>query len=243
MNTIFLAAGTGSRIQNKVEHKCLIKIGKKKSLIENNIDIIKKFCTNITIVTGYKREKIKRKLKRYNLNFVNNNKFKATSIVYSLKRGLENVEEADTVVSYSDILLDQKVFKILTKKNIKKITIPVLKNWKDIWNIRKENIYEDAEELVSKKNKLIKIGDKIKDLKKVKYQFMGILFIPKNQMSMIKKLIANKVYFNYDITKLLNTMINKKFEIEVIPISCNWYEFDKPKDIKLFKCFSKKKLS
>jgi len=145
MNTIFFFFLKGSRIQKKVEHKCLIKIGKKKSLIENNIDVIKKYCTNITIVTGYKREKIKRKLKRYNLNFVYNNKFKATSIVYSLKKGLESVEETDTIITYSDILLDQKVFKKKKKKKIKKITIPVLKNWKD-------KIYDIFEQLFIKKD-------------------------------------------------------------------------------------------
>ena len=45
--------------------------------------------------------------------------------------------------------------------------LPVLNNWKKIWNIRKKNPKIDGETLFIKKNYLLEIGKKLKILKKL----------------------------------------------------------------------------
>ena len=46
---------------------------------------------------------------------------------------------------------------------------------------KKKNIFEDAETLKIKNNRIIEIGEKIKKIKDVQGQYMGIFMIPKNK--------------------------------------------------------------
>ena len=80
------------------------------------------------------------------------------------------------------------MIKVFANSNKKKnnIYLPILSNWKKIWKVEK-NIYQDAENLqVDKKLNLKKIGQKIKILKKVEYQYMGLI------LSLNQKLKNNK---------------------------------------------------
>ena len=66
--------------------------------------------------------------------------------------------------------------------------LPIFSNWKNVWKIRNKDPYKDAETLyVSKSMKLSSIGEKIKKVNEVKYQFMGIIYIPRSQRNKILK--------------------------------------------------------
>ena len=52
-------------------------------------------------------------------------------------------------------------------------------NQEKVWKHRGTDIKEDAKTLNFKNNKLLKIGNKIKDISKAKGQFMGLFYIPK----------------------------------------------------------------
>ena len=80
---------------------------------------------------------------------------------------------------------------------------------------------------------MIEIGNKIKKLKDIKYQYMGIIFIPKSK---IKDII--KIYENLDnkrtihLTTFLNLLLKKRLIINTLKISKGWYEFDDYEDYK-----------
>ena len=65
LSAIFLLAGFGKRISDVTNNpKCLLKIN-KKTLIDRNLDILKKLgISNVIFVLGYKKQMIKKQIKR-----------------------------------------------------------------------------------------------------------------------------------------------------------------------------------
>ena len=57
----------------------------------------------------------------------------------------------------------------------------VLNNWHLVWKYRNESIFQDAEKLKTTGKIIVSIGGKILNKKKVKYQYMGLMFIPKKK--------------------------------------------------------------
>ena len=139
MELIFLAAGKSSRIFKKInKHKCLLDIN-NKPLIEHLIENSRlKQIKNTMIVTGFKSSILKKKLKKFNLKFVNNKDFQKTEMMHSIIMGLKK-SKSDVLISYSDIYFNKKVlFNLVKNIDKKNIMLPVLNNWKKIWNIRKK---------------------------------------------------------------------------------------------------------
>lgn len=237
INIVFLAAGQSSRIYKDIKKpKTLITI-KKKSLIKRLVqNAINADIKNISIVTGYKPNLIKNELRKYKkINYIFNKHFKSKEMLYSMILALKKIS-GDIIISYSDIIYDKSILrKMKNKKNY--IQLPVLSNWKKIWKIRKKNIFDDAESLIiDKKNYLKNIGQKIKDLKKIKYQYMGLLCIPDSiKKDIIKIYSKTKKKKKMHISNFLNIVSNsKKIKIKCIKYKGFWYEFDDIEDYNNF---------
>jgi choline kinase len=241
MNLLILAAGRSSRLYNKLKiNKCLLNINNEDSLLSKIIDDAKKLnFKKVYIVTGFKRnniEKIYRKNKFVKL--INNHLFHKTDMVYSIFLGL-NIIQDDTIITYSDILYDKRILKKLAIKE-KIIKIPVKKNWEQIWRIRKKLNKNDAENLVIKKNFLVEIGNKILREKKTKYQFMGLVYFPKDFIKKSYKLYIKIKNKNIQTTAFLNYLIANNIKIKTIKTNNYWYEFDDFEDILNFNTYAKK---
>ena len=234
MRIIFLAAGKSNRIYNKIKkNKCLININ-RKPLIKFLIDQIKKTkIKKISIITGFRAKILEKKLKNIkNIDFLFNEKFNSREMLYSLILGLKNYDE-DILISYSDILFDSKIINKLLKKKSKEIKIPILKNWKKIWKIRNKDPLIDGETLfINNKGNIKSIGNKISDLKRIDYQYMGLIFIPKEKrkkiLSLYKLISHNK---KMHATGFLNFLVKKKNLIKTVVIDKGWYEFDDYEDL------------
>ena len=237
MNLVFLAAGKSSRIFKIFKKpKCLLKIG-NKTLIEKLINNFKNTEINkINIVVGSNSNMIKKYLKNYrNIKFIYNKDYSKKEMLYSMILALKKIQD-DIIFSYSDIIYDANISKKLSNKK-KNIYLPILMNWKKIWNIRKKNILEDAEEInVNKKLQLVSIGKKITNLKKVKYQYMGLIFIPKSKRNLIIK-IYNKYKLNnkMHLSSFLNILVKHQVKVKCIKYKGHWYEFDDFEDYKNYK--------
>ena len=243
MRLLLLAAGKSSRIYNKIKkNKCLININ-KKSLIRNIIDsAYKNKIEKIDIITGFKPNNIKKDLKNYKkIRFINNSKYSSTDMVYSALLGLKKTK-IDTIISYTDIIYKDKIFKILSSNSKKFITIPYIKNWKQVWKKRKKDIFDDAETFkVDSNSNLKEIGNKInkKNLKSINGQFMGIIFIPS---SLIQKTINKyKAYKNKKLqfTGFINMLVKDKVRVKCLEYNDFWYEIDDIEDFKNYKKIKK----
>ena len=243
MRLLLLAAGKSSRIYNKIKkNKCLISIN-QKSLIRNIIDsAYKNKIEKIDIITGFKPNNIKKDLKNYKkIRFINNSKYSSTDMVYSALLGLKKTK-IDTIISYTDIIYKDKIFKILSSNSKKFITIPYIKNWKQVWKKRKKDIFDDAETFkVDSNSNLKEIGNKInkKNLKSINGQFMGIIFIPS---SLIQKTINKyKAYKNKKLqfTGFINMLVKDKVRVKCLEYNDFWYEIDDIEDFKNYKKIKK----
>ncbi len=235
MKIVFLAAGKGTRIFKKIKTpKALIQIN-NVSLIQRLIkNIEKKFWKNIFIVTGFQSSKIKKETKKFNVNYIENKLYFKTEMLFSMYLALRKIND-DIIFSYSDIFYEEKIINSLIKSKSKKIIIPINKNWEKVWKIRKKNIFKDAETLKIKNNKIIEIGEKIKKIKDVQGQYMGIFMIPKNKRNKILEIIKkNKMEKNH-ITYFLNFLIKKKEILKPKIYKGLWYEFDDKIDLSQFK--------
>ena len=236
MKLIILAAGKGSRIFKDInKNKCLVKI-KKQTIIEKIInDALSYGIKNIQVVLGYRSNFVIREIKKYKeVSFVFNKKYNSTDMVYSSMLALKKTS-TDAIICYSDIIFHKLIFKKLIGSKYKDITIPYITNWKNVWKKRNKNIFEDAETFKIKRNKLIEIGNKIttQNLKSVKGQFMGIVYLPKEKIGKIineYKKVSNKIQY----TSFINSLIKIKIPIKIIKHNNYWYEFDDIDDLKNF---------
>tara|TARA_B100001989_G_C24507069_1_gene448243 strand:- start:272 stop:994 length:723 start_codon:yes stop_codon:yes gene_type:complete len=228
MNIVFLAAGKSSRIFKEVKKpKCLLKIN-NQSIISNLIKNLKGLnIKKISVVVGFKSNLIKKELKKFReINFIYNKYYNSREMLYSLILALKKIDD-DIIFSYTDVIYERDIIKKLISKK-KEIYLPILKNWQKIWIKRKKKIKLDAEDLqIDKNNSLRNIGNKITNISKVKYQFMGILMINRENREKIIGLY-NSIKNNKKIhlTQFLNLLIKKKLNVKCLKYEKSWYEFD-----------------
>lgn len=238
MNIIILAAGKSSRIFNKIKkNKCLIEF-KKKNLLNRIIHIFQINNFNkITVVSGYKKHLIKKAIDSKNIKLINNKDYLKSDMVKSIMCALNLIHD-DIIVSYSDIIFNKIVIKNLKNqiiKNKKKILIPSLKNWKNIWAIRNKKNYDFESFKLNKFNRIQKIGDKDANSKDVNGQFMGLIYIPKNKLKLLKTTYNSNNFKKIQLTEILNIFLKKKEKLYAINKNFSWYEFDDYEDYKNFK--------
>lgn len=229
MKLLLLAAGKSNRIYKKIKkNKCLINYNNTTLLEKIISDSNLKDIRDVNIVIGFKKDLIKKRLKKLNVSYIENNFYKSTDMLYSLYLGLKNLND-EIIISYSDIIFSKKVFSDIKKiKKNKEIIIPINSKWKSIWKIRKKNIFDDCETLDFNKNFILtEIGNKIDDPGKVRGQYMGIIYISKKKLPLIVKYL--KFYLKKNktshVTYFLNS-IKKKFNIYCMRTSAFWYEID-----------------
>ena len=147
-------------------------------------------------------------------------------MLYSIILALKKIDD-DIIFSYTDVIYERDIIKKLISKK-KEIYLPILKNWQKIWIKRKKKIKLDAEDLqIDKNNSLRNIGNKITNISKVKYQFMGILMINRENREKIIGLY-NSIKNNKKIhlTQFLNLVIKKNLNVKCLKYEKSWYEFD-----------------
>ena len=101
VKSLIIAAGLGSRLKKHTENlpKCMLDFG-GKTLLQRQLEVYKKNgIKNISLVKGYKKEKINYKGIRY----FENPDYRKNNILNSIFYG-EDVMNGNIIISYSDIL-------------------------------------------------------------------------------------------------------------------------------------------
>ena len=240
MILIILASGSGKRLKNKTKKipKCLVEVNGKPIL-----EYMQKFINcfdKIFVIAGYKSDRVKKFFNNKKVKVIYNNKYDSTNMVHSLFCASKYVKE-DVVVSYSDIIFDYSIFYSLKREKFN--SIPVKINWLKLWKKRMpiSKIKKDAENLISKGNKLISIGEKITN-KYPKYQFMGLMKIIYKDFFLMKKYYDKINNKKIDFTSFINLMLrDKKINIRCLTTNKFWLEIDNLNDLNLAKKILKSK--
>src|SRR3989344_1252613 len=250
MKAIIIAAGICKRLRPITDNlpKCMLKIN-GKPLIENTIELFRKNGINdISVVNGYKKEKIDYSGLTYfeNTDFWNNN------ILHSFMFARQKLEEAietgeDVVVTYSDILFEDYVVEKLLKSKYD-ITSIVDTDWEDYYEGRTDHPITEAENVILDDNgRILRVGKNIfvDGIEKSKQgEFVGLWkFTPRgikiflkhfdrlnSTLKMTDSYQNAKEWQKSYITDIFQEMIDKGEDIHSVLIQKGWKEFDTVQD-------------
>lgn len=252
MKAIIIAAGPSKRLRPLTDDipKCMLKIN-GKTLLQNILDLFRnKGINDISVIKGYKKEKINYSNITYfeNIDFWNNN------ILHSLMFAREKLEEAiktgeDVIVTYSDIWYNDSVIGALLKSKEAVASI-IDVDWESYYGGRTDHPIEEAENVIMDNNKrMLKIGKHIftHDTPKDKQgEFIGLWkFTPEgtkiflkhfDRLNSILKMTDSyqntKEWQKSYITDIFQEMIDKGEKLYCVLIKKNWAEFDTVQDFK-----------
>ena len=250
MKAIIIAAGICSRLRPFTDNtpKCMLKIG-GKTILQNMLDTLRNYgIKDISVIRGYKKERINFKGLTYfeNTDFWNNN------ILHSLMSARPKLEEGietgeDIVISYSDILYKESVVKALLECK-QAIASIVDTDWEEYYEGRSDHPIEEAENvLVGDDDRIVKIGKHIfteNTPKDKQGEFIGLWkFTPKGIKIFLEHFDRlnstlgktdpyqnTKEWQKSYITDIFQEMIDKGEELYCVRIKRNWAEFDTVQD-------------
>lgn len=230
MQLIILASGRGSRLKKLTAKipKCLVKI-RSKHIIDYISKNFKKFNQTI-ILTGYKSNLINNKFPK--IKKIKNKKYMTTNMVYSLFCSKKYINQ-DVIISYSDIIYDNKIIDKMI--NFNKTHIPLNNKWLSLWKKRmiEKKINNDAENLITKKNEVVSIGEKITNIRP-SLQFMGLIKLKYKDFMKLYKYFKSLNNSKIDMTSFLNSALkNKIISLNYFKTSRYWFEIDNIKDKKI----------
>lgn len=230
---LILAAGRGSRLKNLTSNKPkpLLKIF-KKTLIEMLIDKLYDLNFNkIVVITGYKADRIKKKLKnKVKYHFYPG--FLKTNNLHTLLHAKKELNKS-LLCLFSDVIFD---FQIL-KKLIKSVGSIVLA-------VDKKARLKGTMRVKTQKDNIIEIGNQI-DVKKCDGNFIGFAKFTKTGCKVIKNELKKYQHSNYNdyYTIIFNNLAKKRI-VKFIDVSkYKWKEIDNHKDLVVAKKIYKKILN
>ncbi len=230
-NVIILAAGAGNRLKPYTADcpKCMLQLG-DKTLIERQLQTLE-ICglTNISIITGYLKEKIE----ALGYPTAVNPDWETTNMVMTLWHALDKLED-DIIISYADIIYQRSVLETLLASDAD-ISVVVDRGFRKYWETRFKNPLDDLESLrISPEGHIQYIGQKVKSIDEIEAQYIGLMRFKgtglkslKNYMNSVFKTDRFKKMY---MTDLLQDIINQGDPVKAVTISHGWLEIDSLKD-------------
>ena len=237
---LIVAAGLGSRLKGHTEHnpKCMLDFG-GKTLLQRQIESYKKNgIKDISLIKGYKKEKINYK----GIKYFENNDFKNNNILNSIFYG-EEVINGNIIISYSDILFEPFVVKRAIESD-HDISVIVDVDWRDYYIGRNEHPLSEAENVIfNSNNEVVKIGKIASDKEEVHGEFIGMIKlnhrgceILKQNFHRVKKLYWNKpfqrakVFQKAYLTDMIQELVDIGIKVHCVIIERGWKEIDTVED-------------
>ena len=239
---LIIAAGLGSRLKKHTENlpKCMLDFG-GKTLLQRQLEAYKNSgVENISLIRGYKKEKIKYKGIKYfeNTDYRNNNIL--NSIFYA-----EKVINGNIIISYSDILFDSSVVQRTLESN-HDISVVVDIDWRGYYVGRKDHPILEAENVIfNSNNEVEKIGKINKGNQEVHGEFIGMIKLSdhgtkifKENFHRLKKIYWNKpfqrakIFQKAYLTDFIQELVDIGIKVHCVIIESGWKEIDTVEDYK-----------
>lgn len=233
MKCIFLAAGKGSRLSPYTNNvpKCLLPF-RGVPLLSYLVDNARACgIDSIVTVRGYLKEKVNLPGIRY----VDNNE--GHNMLHSLFCADAELQ-GDIVVSYTDILYERKVLQSLLDSPFE-ISVIVDISWREYFSARTDDPYSIAETLILNGNRILEIGRPVKIRSNVHGQYVGLMKFSGRGARILRDCYwqNRKLYWGQPwqqasrfeeayMTDIIQALIDEGTEVNAIPISGGWIEFD-----------------
>jgi len=239
---LIIAAGLGSRLKKHTENlpKCMLDFG-GKTLLQRQLDSYKKCgIKDISLIRGYKKEKINYKGIKYfeNTDYKNNNIL--NSIFYA-----EKVINGNIIISYSDILFNSSVVE-RTLETDHDISVVVDIDWRGYYVGRKDHPISEAENVIfNSNNEVEKIGKINTGKEEVHGEFIGMIKLSnrgteifKEHFHRLKKIYWNKpfqrakIFQKAYLTDFIQELVDIGIKVHCVIIESGWKEIDTVEDYK-----------
>ncbi|MDA9653397.1 helix-turn-helix domain-containing protein [Candidatus Pelagibacter sp.] len=239
---LIIAAGLGSRLKNHTENlpKCMLDFG-GKTLLQRQLDSYKECgIKDISLIRGYKKEKINYK----KINYFENTDYKNNNILNSIFYA-EEVINGNLIISYSDILFDPSVVQ-RTLDSDHDISVVVDIDWRGYYVGRKDHPISEAENVIfNSNNEVKKIGKINKGNEDVHGEFIGMIKLSnrgteifKQHFNRLKKIYWNKpfqrakIFQKAYLTDFIQELVDIGIKVHCIIIESGWKEIDTVEDYK-----------
>jgi choline kinase/transcriptional regulator with XRE-family HTH domain len=237
---LIVAAGLGSRLKTHTKNlpKCMLDFG-GKTLLERQLDAYKKCnINNISLIRGYKKEKINYK----GINYYDNKDYKNNNILNSIFYAEKNIN-GNLIISYSDILFDPSVVQRLIESN-HDISVVVDIDWRGYYVGRKDHPISEAENVIfNSDNKVEKIGKINTGNEEVHGEFIGMIKLSnrgteifKEHFHRLKKIYWNKpfqrakIFQKAYLTDFIQELVDIGIKVHCVIIESGWKEIDTVED-------------
>ena len=241
MKAIILAAGQGTRLKKYTENlpKGMLSF-MGQTIIERQIAMYRRCgIAHIIVVRGFAAEKITYE----GVTYYTNEDYANTNMVESLMAAKAEFDD-DVIVSYSDILFEEKMLKAMMKSEAD-FAVAVDDNWMPYWEKRYGRVDFDTESLALDENdNIVELGLEDPKLEEIDARYVGLLKFSKDGLEQIQK-IMEEAYANYEdkpwqqsgktvrkayMTDLLQAVIESGKAVKAEKFQNGWIEFDTNED-------------
>ena len=238
MRAIIIAAGTGSRLGSITDDlpKPLVKIN-GKSILERQIYLFNKMgISDIIVVVGYKRDKIKFE----NIKYVVNNDYSTTEQLFSLMKA-RDFFSGELIVSYGDIIYDEEILRHIVNQE-DNFLLAVDPNWKQSYEKRSDNPAMLADFISLNNGKITKFFTEL-DEESVNFdevvEFIGLMKLSSNASGVfLKQYLAMEELSKKSVEKLkiigfLEDLRKTGVNASIFNVKDRWCEIDTGQDLEI----------
>ena len=238
MKVIFIAAGYGSRLKQDMP-KPLVEVN-GLSILERQISLFQQYGINdIIIIVGPEKEKFNLK----NVTYIHDVDFDEHEQLGSLMAAKSEISN-DVIILFADILFDKEILDQILQST-SDIAIALDLDWEKSYLERIDNPSSDADKILIKNDKIIKISKNIDSygIDGDIGEFLGLLKLSKNGskffVELYNKLIKthsgkfheSSSINNSKLLDFLQEILQSNFKLPPVITKGKWCEIDTPLDL------------
>jgi len=237
MQAIILAAGMGRRLGNytKENTKCMLPV--------NGIRLIDRLLTQLAdlqlqqviIVVGYKGDNLidyigNRYDERLKITYVENPDYDKTNNIYSLALAKQSLQEDDTLLIESDLILEDGIFRLLVDNPYPNLALVAkYESWMDGTMVRIDRDYNIVNFVTKAAFDYKDSGSYYKTINIYKFsrEFSRTKYVP--FLEAYCKAVGNNEYYE-NVLRIISFL--NSHDLKAIPVTNEkWYEIDDKQDL------------
>lgn len=236
MQAIILAAGMGKRLGEftKENTKCMVQVN-GECIIDRLLSQLSKYTfERVIIVVGYQGDKLKRHIgNRYphlNIEYLENPIYDKTNNIYSLSLAKEQLQQDDTLLFESDLIIDDSILQLLVEDPRPDLALVAkYETWMDGTMVcidKENNIVNFITKAAFRYNEVDKYYKTI-NIYRFSKEFSRTKYVP--FLEAYTKAIGNNEYYE-NVLRILTLLDG--CELKALPITNEkWYEIDDKQDL------------
>lgn len=232
ISVIIAAAGNPDRMEIGSEIPIAMLKIKGKSVLERQIEVLKKFNLNdITVVRGFKKDQFK----IVGVNYIDNKEYGTKGILYSFFLAAGKIF-GKTILSYGDIIFEKEIIEKLIQQN-SDFAVVVDRSWRDHYHNRVKHTISEAELVEIRGDSVCRMGRGI-PYSSAHGEFIGLAILSTNGAGKVQALfrelkpklenmsIGTDKESKASLTDIFNSLIERGEKIKPVDIFGGWIEID-----------------